>query len=1288
VPLPTPHTSIVFDPFDYIPIFGATVTVCGMKRATAGTNATAIHIPPGFPFAPKLPDTDDELFMGSSTVVADGDPFSYTAVPVLSCQVAGMMGPPRPKKPGPPSLMVLPTTVNLAIPTSVVVGGPPTISLMGMAFKGIFAALGKFAKSGLFKRMRQALFKNMDSGFLKCLILRAEPVNILTGAVAVGQEDFKLLGRIPFEWVRSYSSGSRRKGLCGYGWETPGDARLEVDVATGSVSMMYPSKGLMIFERLPVARGEVGAELELIDGAWLTDHGQEFQVRTKEDRIYHFSKSLTRQAAEGITEYPLFRISDLCGNTIDFEWRQGVLSSILDSAGRRLNILGEQGCITEVSLNIPEQDRPHVFVRYEYDGPANLVSVIDALGHPYTFAYDDHHMVRHTDRNGLSFYYEYHTATNGEQRVIHAWGDSGLYDYQFEYVDVLNERRITNSLGHVSIVKLNEVGLPMSEIDPLGGMTIFEYDGAGRTTAVQDPGGRRTEYQYDERGNLVKLTRPDGISIVSKFDGNNKAIGITDPNGALWQQEWNERGLLTKQITPLGNVSCYEYDQRDQLIAFTNPRGARAELRFDGMSNLSVLTDALGYSTQFTYDPFGNVTSKMDPLGRTTRYEYDRKGRLLQATLPSGASISCGYDAQDNLIRYVDENGAETRLDYFGLGEIAKRRQPDGGQVQYHYDTEERLIGVTNQRGEGYELRRDALGRIVAEIDYWGQGHRYEYDAGGYLKRSTDPLGRHITYATDLLGRIVKKMLPDEFTEEFAYDANGNLISAKNPHIKLERKFDPEGRLLQEAQGDGFTIENKYDEAGNRIQRTTSLGNTIGYTYDLLDQVAAIGINSEEPTKITRDAAGQITHETLSVQLSRRSHHSPDGLLTEQVVMAGAMPLFSTQYEYDRSGNLTRRTDSLYGTDIYGYDPVGRIIEHINPQGHLTRYLNDPAGDRLVTRVNERNPRIEPLTGTEIQEWQREGEYRGVYYRFDRAGNLIERRNGRRNFRLTWDTNQRLIESISSGSRTSYGYDPLGRRLFKQTQDNGKLTSFYWDGDALVGENTIQSRATEQKDLVHEYVYYPNSFEPLVMIVSDLNGPHTLHYHNQPNGCPMRLTNKNGDVNWAVEYAASGAVAQIHADYVPNPLRLQGQYYDEETGLHYNRYRYYDDHVHSFVSRDPLGLDAGPNLYRIAPNVWSWLDALGLKCYELPSFKKITIDWPHILPRHMPGGALTEGRTVFTGMTEEGVQGAIRRAWPDMKKVYVQGERLLIEGVDPKSGLRIQGWYNKTTKILETAYPV
>ena len=147
----------------------------------------AVHIPPGFPFAPKLPDKDDELFMGSATVVADGDPFSHIGHPVLACQVAGMVSPIRPKKKGGPMAMALPTVFNLAIPTNVFLGGPPTISLMGMAFKAGFKLLGKFVKSGVFKRIRQKLFKNLNPGFVKCVILRAEPVNVLTGAVSVQQ---------------------------------------------------------------------------------------------------------------------------------------------------------------------------------------------------------------------------------------------------------------------------------------------------------------------------------------------------------------------------------------------------------------------------------------------------------------------------------------------------------------------------------------------------------------------------------------------------------------------------------------------------------------------------------------------------------------------------------------------------------------------------------------------------------------------------------------------------------------------------------------------------------------------------------------------------------------------------------------------------------------------------------------------------------------------------------------------------------------------------------------------
>lgn len=1213
VPLPTPHMSIVFDPFDYVPIFGATVTVCGMKRATAGTNAMVVHIPPGFPIVPtpKPPEKDDELFMGSSTVVADGDPFSFIAVPVLSCQIAGMPSIPRLKKKGPKKLMLLPLTVNLAIPTNVVVGGPPTISLMGMAFKGIFAALGKFAKSGLFKRIRQRLFRNLNPGFLKCTILRAEPVNILTGTVSVEQEDFTLPGRITIKWVRSYSSGSQHSGLCGHGWETPADSRLEVDASNGSVSLIHPTVGPLFFNRLPIAEGEGSAELELMDGALLSDHGDEFRIRTKEDRIYHFAKALAQVNEGGVTEYPIIRITDLCGNWLEFERRGKRIIGINESAGRRIEIASENSRITEVALYLPDTQTRHVFVRYEYDMAGDLIYVIDALGNPYTFAYDAHHMVRHTDRNGLSFYYEYDKSPKGDRRVVHAWGDGDLYNYRFHYFDELNERRITDSLGHVSIVKLDEQGLPISEIDPLGGMTIYEYDEVGRTSAVVDPAGNRTQYQYDERGNLLKLIRPDDKTIQTEFNAANKAVVITDPNGAQWQQKWDGRGLLVEQTTPLGNVSHYEYDGRGQLVAFTNPRGARTELAFDPVGNLASLKDALGHRTLFTYDLLGNVTGKLDPLDRKTLYRYDAKSRLTDVRLPSGATIRCAYDAADNLTSYQDENGAVTRLDYCGLGEIKRRLQPDGHTVEYHYDTEERLTGVTNQRGETYQLRRDALGRIVEEIDYCGQSRTYGYSACGYIERSIDPLGRAIAYATDPLGRIIKKTLPDPdgadtpFEESFEYDANGNLVGCANPHIRVERSFDAEGHMVEEKHGADFVIRNTYNKVGNRIERQTELkhgeatiGHDVKYAYDALDQAIGIAIDDNPPIRIERDAAGQIVAEQLSPALHREIEYSADGHLTRQRVLSEAKAIVDVAYGYDAAGNLTERRDAQFGIDQYTYDPVGRITQHLDPQGKLKQYFNDPAGDRLRTRIVEGGmAEAGPGSGQATdREWSCEGEYEGAFYRFDRAGNLVERRDERGELTLRWDANQRLIESRMNGTSTRYQYDPLGRRIEKRTAD--KRTGFVWDGDALVGDALVEVGQTTpvSAGAVREWVYFPETFEPLAMISGVADRESVLYYHNDPNGCPTRLTDARGEVKWAASYTAWGEMAKLYASAVDNPIRLQGQYCDVETGFHYNTKRYYDPVLGAFVSQDPLRLEADENPCLFAPNVLGWIDPLGLAC--------------------------------------------------------------------------------------------
>ena len=92
----------------------------------------------------------------------------------------------------------------------------------------------------------------------------------------------------------------------------------------------------------------------------------------------------------------------------------------------------------------------------------------------------------------------------------------------------------------------------------------------------------------------------------------------------------------------------------------------------------------------------------------------------------------------------------------------------------------------------------------------------------------------------------------------------------------------------------------------------------------------------------------------------------------------------------------------------------------------------------------------------------------------------------------------------------------------------------------------------------------------------------------------------HGNLLWYGEYTAWGRLKKDERVYknAHQPLRLQNQYYDEETGLHYNLMRYYEPEAGRFVNQDPIGLLGGNNLYQFAPNVQEWLDVLGLSSFS------------------------------------------------------------------------------------------
>jgi RHS repeat-associated protein len=181
-----------------------------------------------------------------------------------------------------------------------------------------------------------------------------------------------------------------------------------------------------------------------------------------------------------------------------------------------------------------------------------------------------------------------------------------------------------------------------------------------------------------------------------------------------------------------------------------------------------------------------------------------------------------------------------------------------------------------------------------------------------------------------------------------------------------------------------------------------------------------------------------------------------------------------------------------------------------------------------------------------------------------------------------------------TGLIITYTYDAFNRRTSKTV--DGKTTEFIWQGSKLIAE-------TDNDKHWQSYLYEPDSYRPLALVHGNAQQDNIklYWYQNDHLGTPIALTGSLGDTLYECQYNAYGQIInetyhQDDIDSLPNnPLRFQGQYYDEETGLHYNLNRYYDPFTGRYITQDPLGILGGLNSYQyVNGDPINWIDPLGL----------------------------------------------------------------------------------------------
>ena len=235
---------------------------------------------------------------------------------------------------------------------------------------------------------------------------------------------------------------------------------------------------------------------------------------------------------------------------------------------------------------------------------------------------------------------------------------------------------------------------------------------------------------------------------------------------------------------------------------------------------------------------------------------------------------------------------------------------------------------------------------------------------------------------------------------------------------------------------------------------------------------------------------------------------------------------------------------------------------------------------------------------------------------------------------LHYDLFDRLVKVETFKKNTETGewekevwvfeYDALDRRIAKYRELSDGLKAeereFVWDGSHLLQEVYANGRYT--------YIYTDvDSYEPLAQIHNYTNEEfetkqETNYFHCDQIGMPCEMTDKDGRLLWFGDYFGWGKLkSETNVTKTAHqPFRLQNQYYDEETGLHYNFFRYYEPDAGRFVNQDPIGLWGGDNFYAFAVNVQDWIDPLGLIRVKptLPT-GNLKQGWIHIDARHISG---------------------------------------------------------------------
>ncbi|HET9171194.1 MAG TPA: RHS repeat-associated core domain-containing protein [Actinospica sp.] len=1018
-----------------------------------------------------------------------------------------------------------------------------------------------------------------------------DPVDLVSGQLIASTTDVARIGVLPLVLGRSYASGYEHGGLYGPGWAGSLDIRLLV----GEGGIRYLGESAQLLDYGVPAGLALGLPATPAHGArWpLRQEGANYRV---EDGGSGISWIFPREGDGDVR--PLAEIRDRNGNRI---------TVVRDDRGLPVELRHDGGFgvrvrtidtpvgprVAELTLD-PGNGESIGLVTYAYDEAGRLVSITDSSGVPYLYEWDEQNRIcGWVDRNG----HDYHYAYDDESRVVRAWGSGGYLTSEIAYDRTNRVTTVTDGSGATAAYHYNRYQQVVKIVDPLGGEELVDRDRYGRVLSSTDALGNTARTERDATGLPLRYFAPDGAETELAYNGFEQPLRVTEPNGAIWTFGYDEFANLVHRTDPVGASTSYTYNDRGAITTVTDELGGVTTFELDAAGLHISATDPLGNTWRMARDAFGRVIATTDPTGATRRSTYSVEGRLLRSEDAAGSVVSYTYDPVGNLIARTDAAGAVTRFEYGPMGLQAASIDALGNRHAFDYDGELRLVRVTGPTGLEWTYTYDAAGRIVGERDFDGRELTYRLDAAGRRVEKVNGAGEVNGFEYDAAGRLTRRVAGG-IEHRFAYDTTGHMVRAEGPESVLEFTRDLLNRPVSEAL-DGRVLTRSYDRAGNYVRRTTPSGAISEWSFDGVGNPTALATTGGG-VSFAYDAAGRETARAFGPDLVLGRGYDRAGRMTDSRLMIGERTAQSYAYGYRADGAVERVSDQLRGPVEYTLDGLGRATS-VHDGNRDTHYAYDELG-ALRAAGEEREPWA--IAGTRIRE---DGRFS---YEYDAEGRLIGKRRRTLSGQVlawtyTWDALDHLerVETPGQGTWT-YEYDPLGRRCAKSCVDaEGHVierTLFTYDGPRLVEERHQDARSG--KATVTTWDYEPDSFIPAAQSRRVEATELTNEYVDQQFhaivadliGTPLELVAADGAVVSLPRRDLWGGAYSDAPGEDPCPLRFPGQYFDAETGLHYNLHRYYDPSTAAYLSPDPLGLLPAPNPRAYIGNPLTESDPLGL----------------------------------------------------------------------------------------------